>query len=642
MIAEMIESAKPIPDGTAPPRIEGSDVQLREMCYKKAKSIYGEDVPEIVMSRLDRELNSIISNGYAVMYIIAQKLVAKSLEDGYLVGSRGSVGSSLAATMSDITEVNPLPPHYVCKKCKKSEFILDGSCGSGADLPDKNCPNCNIPYLKDGHDIPFEVFLGFEGDKEPDIDLNFAGVYQANAHKYTEVLFGEGYVYKAGTIGTIADKTAFGFVKKYFEAKGVMANSKEILRLSEGCTGVKRTTGQHPGGIMVIPDYKDVHDFCPIQYPANDSKSGVVTTHFDYHSLSGKILKLDILGHDVPTIIKDLEEITGIDVQTIPLDDRDTVKIFTSVETLNIIDNDYKEKIGSLGIPEFGTKFVRQMLEDTMPTTFAELVRISGLSHGTDVWINNAQNLVRSNIAELKDVISTRDDIMNYLIFMNLPNKEAFTIMERVRKGKGLTDENIQLMRDNNVPEWYINSCNTIKYMFPKAHAVAYVMMSFRIAYFKVHHPLAFYATYFSNKVEDFDSQLITKGKLLVMDKMKELDSKTEAVTKKESDLYTLLEVALEMFCRGYEILKVDLYKSDSDKFTIEDGKMRPPLSSLQGVGINAARNIVQGREESEFLSIEDMKTRSKLTKTVIEALKEHGCLDNMPETNQLSLFSLQ
>jgi len=639
LIADMIEETKPVPDETSPPVIEGSDVELREMCFEKARRIYGDDLPEIVEARLTRELNSIIGNGYAVMYIIAQKLVTKSLEDGYLVGSRGSVGSSFAATMSDITEVNPLPPHYICGTCKESEFITDGTYGSGVDLPDKDCPNCNIPYIKEGHEIPFEVFLGFEGDKEPDIDLNFAGVYQATSHKYTEELFGEGYVYKAGTIGTIADKTAFGFVKKYFEEKELAVNSKEVLRLSGGCTGVKRTSGQHPGGIMVIPDYKDVYDFCPIQYPANDPKSGVITTHFDYHSLSGRILKLDILGHDVPTIIKDLEEMTGVNIFDVPLDDQETVKIFTSVETLKILDETYRETIGSLGIPEFGTKFVRQMLVDTQPSTFDELVRISGLSHGTDVWLNNAQDLVRAGTTSLKSVIATRDDIMNYLIHAGLPNKDAFTIMERVRKGKGLTDENIALMNENKVPEWYIWSCNQIKYMFPKAHAVAYVMMSFRIAYFKVHHPLAFYATHFTTKVDDFDAQIICQGPDVIREKMKNLEALEFGMSKKEGDLYSLLEVANEMYSRGYKVKKVDLYNSEAGKFKIVDGELLPPLVGLQGVGINAAKNIVEASKNGEFLSMEDIKTRSKASKTVIEAMREHGCLGDMPETNQLSLF---
>ena len=638
-IADMMDDFLPIPDGTFPPIIEGSDDELREMCEVKAAGIYGEPIPEYVKARLDKELNSIISNGYSVMYIIAQKLVTKSLEDGYLVGSRGSVGSSFAATMSDITEVNPLAPHYVCDQCKKSEFFLDSDLGSGVDLPEKDCPDCNIPYRKDGHAIPFEVFLGFYGDKEPDIDLNFAGVYQSNSHKYCEVLFGEGKTFKAGTIGTIAEKTAFGYVKKYFEEREINVNKREVIRLAQGCTGVKRTSGQHPGGIMVIPDYKDVEDFSPIQYPANDAKSGVKTMHFDYHSISGRILKLDILGHDTPTIIRQLEEITGVNVFDIPLDDPDTVAIFTSTKTLKIKDKDYKEEIGSLGIPEFGTKFVRQMLKDTQPSTFSELVRISGLSHGTDVWINNAQDLVRDGITELKHVISTRDDIMNYLIYMKLPFGTAFSIMEDVRKGKGLKDEYVELMREKNVPEWYIQSCQTIKYMFPKAHAVAYVMMSFRIAYFKVHHPKAFYATFFSGKVDDFDADQFSKGVEYVRNYMKEIEDEERILSKKELDILAIAEVVEEFYCRGYKVEKVDLYKSDSDNFIVTEDGLLPPLRSLQGVGENAARSIMEMRDKSEIMSKDDLRKRAKVTKTVIETLDAHGCLKGLSATNQLSLF---
>ncbi len=639
-IADSIDSILPIPNETYPPRIEGSDDELRDMCYKKAKSIYGDDLPEIVEERLQTELNSIISNGYAVMYIIAQKLVTKSLEDGYLVGSRGSVGSSFAATMSDITEVNPLPPHYICTHCQHSTFITDGSIGSGADLPDRDCPACGKAYKKDGHDIPFATFLGFDGDKEPDIDLNFAGVYQATSHKYTEELFGTGYVYKAGTIGTVAEKTAYGFVKKYFEERGMdNVNSKEIIRLAQGCTGIKRTSGQHPGGIMVIPDYKEVSDFTPIQYPANDVNCGVLTTHFDYHSISGRILKLDILGHDVPTIIRELEDITEVNIFDVPLDDQETVSIFTSIDTLGILDKDYPLDIGSLGIPEFGTRFVRQMLADTQPKTFADLVRISGLSHGTDVWLNNAQDLVRNGTVEIKDVISTRDDIMVYLMYQGLPPLKSFKIMEKVRKGKGLTDEDIELMKENNVPEWYIWSCNQIKYMFPKAHAVAYVMMSFRIAYFKVHYPLAFYSTHFGIKVDDFDAQLVCQGKAAVVAKINELDSIEMNLSKKDQDLYTILEIVREMYARGYEFLKVDMYKSDATKFKIVDGKILPPFQALQGVGENAARALVSAVAMGEILSIDDLRTKAKVTKTVIEALRDHGCLAGLPEDNQLSLF---
>lgn len=638
-IADLIEEIKPIPDETCTPVIEGSEEDLREMCYKKAHGMYGEKLPEVVEKRLERELNSIISNGYAVLYIISQKLVTKSLQDGYLVGSRGSVGSSFVATMSDITEVNPLPAHYRCEKCLGSEFFETGSYTSGADLPDKECPICKIPYIKDGHDIPFEVFLGFEGDKEPDIDLNFAGEYQPNAHKYTEILFGEGYVYRAGTIGTIADKTAYGFAKKYIEENEIKTTSAEINRLSKGCTGIKRTSGQHPGGVMVVPDYKEIYDFSPIQYPANDSTSGVITTHFDYHSISGRILKLDILGHDVPTIIRMIEDITGINATKIPLDDQKTMSIFTSTEALGVTSEEINCTIGSLGIPEFGTKFVRQMLTDTQPTTFGELVRISGLSHGTDVWLNNAQDLVRDGVVTLKDVISTRDDIMNYLIFKGLKPKLSFKIMEKVRKGKGLTSEDEEEMKNNEVPQWYIDSCNKIKYMFPKAHAVAYVMMSFRIAYCKVYYPHSFYATYFTTKAEDFDADLVIKGKDEVIYKIKEIESLGNNVTAKEKGMLTVLEVVVEMFARNIEISRVDLYKSDAKKFKIIDEKLLPPLIALQGVGANAAINIAKEREKEEFLSIEDLRKRTKISKTVVETLKGHGCIKDLDETNQLSLL---
>ena len=640
-ITDMIDDIDPIPSGTFPPKIEGSEDQLREMNYKKAMSIYGDPLPEIVKVRLDREVNAIIDNGYAVMYIIAQKLVAKSEEDGYLVGSRGSVGSSFAATMSDITEVNPLPPHYVCPNCKHSEFIVDGSFGAGTDLPEKSCTECGTTYKKDGHDIPFEVFLGFEGDKEPDIDLNFASEYQAKSHKYTEELFGEGYVFKAGTIGTIAEKTAYGFVKKYFDEKEETINSAEINRLVRGCSGVKRTSGQHPGGIMVVPNYKDIYDFTPIQHPANDASSGVITTHFDYNAISSNILKLDILGHEVPSIIKMLEDITGMDALSIAFDDKETMKIFTSTESIGIKKEDINSEVATFGIPEFGTKFVRQMLVDTQPTTLSELVRISGLSHGTDVWINNAQDLVKNGVANLSEVICTRDDIMLYLIYNGLDKKKSFKIMEKVRKGKGLSDEEEVYMRENDIPEWYIDSCKKIKYMFPKAHAVAYVMMSFRIAYFKVHHPEAFYATYFTTKAVDFDAELIIKGKQAVREKIKELDGIGNYKTAKEKGLMSVLEVALEMYARGFKIKHVDLYKSDSDKFVVTEDGILPPLKALDGVGENAARSIARERTEGIFLSVEDLVKRTKTSKTVVEALREHSCLGNMQETNQLDLFSI-
>ena len=641
-VADMVEKVLPIPNETFPPRIEGSDKELRDMCNAKAERIYGSPLPDVVRKRLDRELNSIINNGYAVMYIIAQKLVTKSLADGYLVGSRGSVGSSLAATMSDITEVNPLPAHYVCENpdCKYSYFYEIGEWGSGADLPDKDCPKCGKPLKKDGHDIPFEVFLGFEGDKEPDIDLNFSGSYQPVIHKYTEVLFGEGHTYKAGTIGTVAEKTAFGYAKKFVEENDLNSTSAEVLRLANGCTGVKRTTGQHPGGIMVIPDYKDVYDITPIQYPANDPSCGVITTHFDYHSISGRILKLDILGHDVPTIIRMIEDITGKIATEIPLDDKETMSLFTSTEALGVTPEEINCPIGCLAIPEFGTKFVRQMLLDTKPKTFAELVRISGLSHGTDVWLNNAQDLVVEGTVEFKEVISTRDDIMNYLIFKGLPPKMAFTIMESVRKGKGLKPEFIEEMKKNDVPDWYIGSCQKIKYMFPKAHAVAYVMMSFRLAYYKVHYPEAFYATYFTMKAEDFDADLIVKGLDAIKNKMDEITSMGNDATAKEKNMLTVLEVAYEMYARGIKILPVDIYESDAKEFKVVGEKqILPPMIALQGVGENAAIHIQQERENGEFISKEDLQKRTKISKTVIETLTIHGSLDNMSEKNQLSLF---
>ncbi|SHJ29396.1 PolC-type DNA polymerase III [Lutispora thermophila] len=638
-IADEIEEIIPIPEETFPPKIDGADEQIREMTMKKAHSIYGEELPPIVKARLDKELNSIINNGYAVLYLIAHKLVTKSMKDGYLVGSRGSVGSSFVATMCDITEVNPLPPHYVCEKCKYSYFYTDGSIGSGADLPDKDCPVCGNSLKKDGHDIPFEIFLGFEGDKEPDIDLNFAGEYQPIAHKYTEELFGEGHVFRAGTIGTIAEKTAYGFVKKYFESKGKKLNSAEAKRLIDGCTGIKRTTGQHPGGVMIVPSDKEIYEFTPIQHPADDADSSVITTHFDYHSISGRLLKLDILGHDVPTIIRMLEDITGVPAQSIKLDDKKTMSLFTSTEALGISLEDIDCKVGSLGIPEFGTKFVRQMLMDTKPSTFAELLRISGLSHGTDVWLNNAQDIIRSGKATLKDVISTRDDIMLYLIYKGVQPKLAFKTAESVRKGKGLSPESEAAMIEKGVPDWYINSCKTIKYLFPKAHATAYVMMSFRIAYYKVYYPEAFYATYFTVRLDDFDADMFTKGKDLVKLKWIELDKLGNNATTKEKNLMTLVEVVYEMYCRGIKLLPVDLYKSEADKFVVTDEGIRPPLRALQGLGANAAISIVKERNKCPFISIEDLRERTKISKTVIEIMRNHGCLDGLPENNQLSLF---
>lgn len=636
-LCDTIDLVKPIPDQTYPPKIEGSEQQLRDICLANAHKLYGNPLPNTVEKRLNRELDSIIGNGYAVMYIIAEKLVAKSMEDGYLVGSRGSVGSSFAATMAGITEVNPLPPHYYCSDCQYSEFFEDGSIAIGIDLPDKRCPTCDSKLVKEGFDIPFETFLGFEGDKEPDIDLNFAGVYQATSHAYTEELFGEGYVYKAGTIGTVADKTAFGFVKKYCEENSLTISKYEIDRIAKGCVGVKRTTGQHPGGIMVVPHYKDVHDFTPIQYPANDTSSGVNTTHFDYHSISGRILKLDILGHDVPTIIRMLADLTGLDPMSIPLDDPQMLSLFSSIEVLNIKDPDYPIDSGTIGIPEFGTRFVRGMLKKTKPTTMEELVQISGLSHGTDVYLNNAELLIANKTCTLKEVIGTRDNIMLYLIQAGLPKKDSFFITESVRKGRGLKPEQEAQMRKFNIPDWYIDSCKKIKYMFPKAHAAAYVMMSLRVAYCKVYYPLAYYATYFTTKVDDFDGQLITTSKEAVLRQMQAFDNMQKLSNKEESQ-YTVLEIALEMYYRGFVCHKVDLYESAASTFIIKDNGVLPPLQALQGVGKNAAESIVEARKDGEFISINDIKSRSKANSAVIDAFKLHGILQGLPEDNQLSL----
>lgn len=639
IIADSIEVLKPIPDETYPPKIEGADEEIREMTMNKVHSIYGDPLPEIVQQRLDKELNSIINNGYAVLYLIAQKLVAKSLSDGYLVGSRGSVGSSFVATMSNITEVNGLPPHYVCPNCKNSEFFLDGSVSSGADLEDKDCPKCGTKYIKDGHDIPFETFLGFEGDKEPDIDLNFSGDNQGEIHRYTEVLFGKGYVFKAGTIGTVAEKTAYGYVRKYLDERGIRASSAEIERLTIGCTGIKRTTGQHPGGIMVVPSDNEIFNFTPIQRPADDPTSDVTTTHFDYHSISGRLLKLDILGHDDPTMIRMLQDLTGLDPKTIPLNDKKVISLFTSPDALGVTKEELECEVGSYGLPEFGTKFVRGMLVDTQPKSFADLVRISGLSHGTDVWLNNAQYFIKEGYTTLKDCISTRDDIMVYLMYAGVPPKMAFTIMESVRKGKGLTEDFEKLMRENDVPDWYIESCKRIKYMFPKGHAVAYVMMAVRIAYFKVYYPEAYYATYFTVRADDFDADLICKGTGAIKAKLEELYELGNKVTAKDKGLTTVLELSYELYVRGLKFKRVDLYISEATKFTIEEDGIRPPISALQGVGDNAAKSIVEARKQGEFISKEDLRIRAKVSKTVIETLSNHGCLEGMSETNQLSLF---
>lgn len=638
-VAREIGDVKPVQDDLFTPKIDGAEEQVREKSFRRAHKIYGEKLPEIVEKRLEKELDSIIGNGFAVIYLISHKLVKKSLSDGYLVGSRGSVGSSFTATMLEITEVNPLPPHYVCPNCKHAEFFDDGSVGSGFDLPDATCPECGTEYIKDGQDIPFETFLGFKGDKVPDIDLNFSGEYQPRAHNYTKELFGEDKVYRAGTIGTVANKTAYGFVRGYESDNGIHFRSAEVDRLTAGCTGVKRTTGQHPGGIIIVPEDMDIYDFTPIQYPADDRNSEWRTTHFDFHSIHDNLLKMDILGHDDPTVIRMLEDLSGIDPKTIPTDDPEVMKLFKGTESLGVTEEQIMCKTGTLGIPEFGTRFVRQMLEDTKPSTFSELVQISGLSHGTDVWLNNANELIANGTCELKDVIGCRDDIMVYLIHKGLEASLAFKIMEFVRKGKGLQDEWIEEMKNHGVPDWYIESCKKIKYMFPKAHAAAYVLMAVRIAYFKVHYPALFYAAYFTVRADDFDIDIMTRGSTAIRTKIEDILAKGLDASPKEKSLLTVLELALEMCERGLSFQKVDLYRSEAAEFIVDGDSLIPPFNAIAGLGTNAALNIVRAREDGEFLSKEDLQQRSRLSKTVVEDLDRHGCLEGMPESNQLSLF---
>jgi len=638
-IAEQVESFEPIPDKTYFPVIPGAEDEVRRMATEKTKRLYGEDLPALIAERLEMELNSIIGNGFAVLYLIAHKLVKKSLDDGYLVGSRGSVGSSFVATMMEITEVNPLPPHWICPKCNWSEFELSGTYGGGFDLPDKDCLCCGEIAKKEGHDIPFAVFMGFKGDKVPDIDLNFSGEYQGKAHKYTEELFGKDNVFRAGTISTIADKTAYGFAKKYCEERGHRARNAEINRLVFGCTGVKRTTGQHPGGIIVVPRDMDIHHFTPVQYPADKKASGTITTHFDYHSIHDQLVKLDILGHDDPTVIRMLEEITGIDPRTIPFDDQETLSLFSSPVALKLTENPLGLKTGTLGVPEFGTRFVREMLETTLPDKFSELVRISGFSHGTDVWLNNAQDLIKKGIAKLGEAISTRDDIMVYLIHKGVEAQIAFTVMESVRKGKGVSDEYAEILRKNDVPEWYIESCRKIQYMFPKAHAVAYVTMAFRIAYCKIHHPLAFYSSYFTVRADDFDAELMVHGKGSLLEALKRMDGAGNQLTAKEKSIQTILEMALEMNLRGFDFEKVSLYDSDPVKFIIRNGGLLPPLTALKGLGETAAQNIALARMKGAFSSIEDLCIRSRIGKDVQEILDKHGAFSGLPKADQMDLF---
>ena len=643
-IANMCEHLSPVRPDKCPPIIPDSDKILREICYQKAWEIYGENLPEVVTERLERELKSIIGNGFAVMYIIAQKLVWKSNDDGYLVGSRGSVGSSFVATMAGITEVNPLSPHYICPHCHYSDFdseeVKKYAGMAGCDMPDKDCPKCGTKLQKEGFDIPFETFLGFKGNKEPDIDLNFSGDYQSKAHKYTEVIFGAGQTYRAGTIGTLADKTAFGYVKKYYEERGSSKRNCEIDRIVLGCTGIRRTTGQHPGGIIVLPLGETIYSFTPVQHPANDMTTDIVTTHFDYHSIDHNLLKLDILGHDDPTMIRMLEDLTGINATKIPLDDPEVMSLFQNTNALKIKPEDIGgTKLGSLGIPEFGTEFAMQMLLDTHPTHFSDLVRIAGLAHGTDVWLGNAQTLIQEGKATISTAICTRDDIMVYLIGMGMDSEQSFTIMESVRKGKGLKPEWEEAMRKHQVPEWYIWSCKKIKYMFPKAHAAAYVMMAWRIAYCKINYPLAYYAAYFSIRASAFDYEIMCQGRERLEYYMADYRKRSDTLSKKEQDTLKDMKSVQEMYARGFEFLKVDIYRAEAHKFQIIDGKLMPALSTIEGLGDKAADMLVEAAAQGPFLSRDDLRQRSKLSKTVIDLMGDLGLLEGLPESNQLSLF---
>lgn len=639
-IAEQIEVLKPVPDDLYAPFIEGAEDEIERLTYQKAHRLYGEDLPTKIKERIERELKAIIGNGFAVLYLIAHKLVKKSNDDGYVVGSRGSVGSSVVAYFTDITDVNALPPHYRCSVCQYTKFGDSGKYGTGIDMPDMLCPKCGTKLEKDGFDIPFEIFMGFKGDKVPDIDLNFSGDYQPEAHKYTEALFGIDNVFRAGTIATVAEKTAISYVLKYAEMQGDIYRQAEVKRLSQGCTGVKRTTGQHPGGLMVIPKGIDVHKFTPLQRPANDVKTEIVTTHFDYHSISERLVKLDILGHDNPTVIKMLEDLTGVDVSTIPLDDVETLSLFSSIEVLNLSKEVLNTQVGTYGIPEFNTKFTRDMLVDANPKSFSDLLRISGFSHGTDVWLNNAKDLINAGIASVSETISTRDDIMNYLIYKGLDSGLAFKIMEKVRKGRGVSDEDILAMREVSTPEWFIESCQKIKYLFPKAHAVAYVVMAFQIAWFKINYPLAFYASFFTVRgADEFDALTIAKGYEAIYKKIKTTYAKGVEQKQKDKAELPILEVALECVARGYQILPVSISKSLATTFVIEGDAIRPPLTGVSGLGANMAESIVCARDEMMFTSIEDLEKRSRVGRSMTDFMKELGVLENLPDKDQLALF---
>ena len=637
-IADMIENIRPVPKGNFPPKIEGSAEDIERIARETAENLYGNPLPKEVEERLQRELKSVIGNGYADLYNIARLLVKHSREEGYVVGSRGSVGSSFLAYCAQITEVNSLQPHYRCPKCKNSEFVYDEKYDSGHDMPDKNCPVCNTPYVKDGHNIPFETFLGFKGDKQPDIDLNFSGENQASAHKYTEEIFGEGYVFRAGTVSTVAEKTAYGYVRKYFESKGINVHNAEIERLKQGVMNVKTTTGQHPGGVIVLPKGHDIHEFTPIQHPAEKKESGIITTHFDYHSIDENLLKLDILGHDDPTMIRMLQDLTGIDPTQIPLDDKEVMSLFLSTEALGVTPEDIGSETGTFAVPEFGTKFVRQMLVDTKPTSMGELIRISGLSHGTDVWTNNAQLLVQKGICTLRNAICCRDDIMIYLINRGLPPERAFKIMEQVRKGKKLKSEDEAEMREHNVPEWYIESCNKIQYMFPRAHAAAYVTMSLRVAYFKVHYPIAFYQSYYTVRADTFDYETMATGRENLIVKMRDL-SQMENPSARDKATLTIMEVVNEMYARGIEFRPIDIYLSHPTKYLNLNGQLLPALNSIAGMGDRAAQSIADARENGKFFSIDDFKQRTSVSETHIELLKSFGCFKGIPQSAQVSLF---
>ncbi|MBQ6795167.1 MAG: PolC-type DNA polymerase III [Clostridia bacterium] len=640
IIADMIEDFRPIPHGQFSPKIEGSEDDIRNISRANAERLYGTPLPQIVEDRLNAEIESVVDHGYADLYNIARLLVEHSIEDGYIVGSRGSVGSSFLAYLSNITEVNSLCAHYRCTNCKHSEFFTHGEYDSGFDMPDKICPVCGTPLTKDGHDIPFETFLGYGGGKQPDIDLNFSGEYQPKAHKYTEEIFGEGYTFRAGTVSTVADKTAFGYVMKYCEERGLHYNQAEIERLKLGCMDVKRTTGQHPGGIIVLPKGHDIHEFTPVQHPADDTETDIITTHFDYHSIDENLLKLDILGHDDPTMIRMLEDLTGVNAREIPLDDQKIMSLFLSPEALGVTKEDIGSETGTFAVPEFGTHFVRQMLMDTQPKTFSDLVRISGLSHGTNVWTNNAQDLVKAGICTLSKCICCRDDIMIYLIHMGIDPGHAFKIMEKVRKGKKLQPEDEVEMRAAGVPEWYIESCNKIQYMFPKAHAAAYVTMSFRVAYFKLYYPIAFYQSYYTVRADTFDYEMMALGRQKVQNTMQEL-SRTEKPTAKDKVTMTILEVVNEMYARGIEFTPLNVFDAHPTKFLNIDGKIMPALNSIAGLGTAAAESVMKAREEAPFKSIDDFKSRTSVSQTHIETLKRLGAFGDLPESSQVTIFEL-